>query len=556
MKMTKHSLTFILGMLTLAAGTFFSCAIENDIPYPIVEANIESMTVEGQRGADQNSSADAIINKNARTVTLYVNDGVDLSNLKITSLKITSGAELLADSAACKNYDKFPTTGFTSLDSIPLSSDTRMDFTNPVTFTLRTYQDYVWRVTVNQIIQRDIEVEGMTDYVIDANSRTVIVYVKDQELTNLNVTKMNLGGEYGTVSPDPTTIKDYSSPVKFNVRRSWEEYSYEWTVYVYPDNGETNSGSTDAFAMTTRATVNGKVQSGKTPVVEYCKQDEASWNTVPAANVSVSGNTFTATLTGLSPSTTYKYRISVDGTAGSELTFTTAAATPLENGSFDDWSSEAAVNGTLWQPWSTSSFWDTGNRGATTIADSNSIPTSETCNGSGKAASLETRWIVMKLAAGNIFTGSYVRTDGTNGVLSFGREFSSFPSKLRINYKYTSATIDKIGEDALSYLKGQPDSCHIYIALTDWDQPLEIRTRPSERQLFDKNDSHVIAYAEYISGNSDSQYQQKDLVLDYRYTNRTPKYILVVASASKYGDYFTGGVGSKLLIDNFELVYE
>ena len=543
-------------MLTLAAGTFFSCAIENDIPYPIVEANIESMTVEGQRGADQNSSADAIINKNARTVTLYVNDGVDLSNLKITSLKITSGAELLADSAACKNYDKFPTTGFTSLDSIPLSSDTRMDFTNPVTFTLRTYQDYVWRVTVNQIIQRDIEVKGMTDYVIDANSRTVIIYVKDQELTNLNVTKMNLGGEYGTVSPDPTTIKDYSSPVKFNVRRSWEEYSYEWTVYVYPDNGETNSGSTDAFAMTTRATVNGKVQSGKTPVVEYCKQDEASWNTVPAANVSVSGNTFTATLTGLSPSTTYKYRISVDGTAGSELTFTTAAATPLENGSFDDWSSEVATNGTLWQPWSTSSFWDTGNRGATSIADSNSVPTSETCNGTGKAASLETKWIVMKLAAGNIFTGSYVRTDGTNGVLSFGREFSSFPSKLRINYKYTSATIDKIGEDALSYLKGQPDSCHIYIALTDWDQPLEIRTRPSERQLFDKNDSHVIAYAEYISGNSDSQYQQKDLVLDYRYTNRTPKYILVVASASKYGDYFTGGVGSKLLIDNFELVYE
>ena len=543
-------------MLTLAAGTFFSCAIENDIPYPIVEANIESMTVEGQRGADQNSSADAIINKNARTVTLYVNDGVDLSNLKITSLKITSGAELLADSAACKNYDKFPTTGFTSLDSIPLSSDTRMDFTNPVTFTLRTYQDYVWRVTVNQIIQRDIEVEGMTDYVIDANSRTVIVYVKDQELTNLNVTKMNLGGEYGTVSPDPTTIKDYSSPVKFNVRRSWEEYSYEWTVYVYPDNGETNSSSTDAFAMTTRATVNGKVQSGKTPVVEYCKQDEASWNTVPAANVSVSGNTFTATLTGLSPSTTYKYRISVDGTAGSELTFTTAAATPLENGSFDDWSAEVATNGTLWQPWSTSSFWDTGNRGATSIADSNSVPTSETCNGTGKAASLETKWIVMKLAAGNIFTGSYVRTDGTNGVLSFGREFSSFPSKLRINYKYTSATIDKIGEDALSYLKGQPDSCHIYIALTDWDQPLEIRTRPSERQLFDKNDSHVIAYAEYISGNSDSQYQQKDLVLDYRYTNRTPKYILVVASASKYGDYFTGGVGSKLLIDNFELIYE
>ena len=163
---------------------------------------------------------------------------------------------------------------------------------------------------------------------------------------------------------------------------------------------------------------------------------------------------------------------------------------------------------------------------------------------------------MLKLAAGNIFTGSYVRTDGTNGVLSFGREFNSFPSKLRINYKYTSATIDKVGDDSLENLKGRPDSCHIYIALTDWDAPLEIRTRPSERQLFNKNDSHVIAYAEYVSGSSDAQYKQKDLVLDYRYTNRTPKYILIVASASKYGDYFTGGVGSKLLIDNFELIYD
>ena len=68
--------------------------------------------------------------------------------------------------------------------------------------------------------------------------------------------------------------------------------------------------------MTTRATVNGKIQSGKTPVVEYRKESETSWSTVPSANVSTSGNTFSATLTGLSASTTYKYRISVDGSDG------------------------------------------------------------------------------------------------------------------------------------------------------------------------------------------------------------------------------------------------
>ena len=289
-------------------------------------------------------------------------------------------------------------------------------------------------------------------------------------------------------------------------------------------------------------------------LIEYKKESESDWSTVPESDIEIKGTNYTAALKGLEPGTTYQYCIKISGSTDYNSTFTTASATPLTDGSFDNWNQD----GKLWNPWPTGSesFWDTGNKGAITISESNSIPTNETCNGSGQAASLESKYLVLKFAAGNIFTGSYVKTVGTNGVLSFGRPFTSFPSKLRINYKYTSATIDKVGEDALAHLKGKPDSCHIYIALTDWDEPLEIRTRPSERQLFDKNDSHVIAYAEYISGNSDAQYQQKDLVLDYRYTDRTPKYILVVASASKYGDYFTGGVGSKLLIDNFELIYD
>lgn len=541
-----------------------SCAIRNDIPYPIEEANIVSFEVEGQRAETEGGNAQATINTKDRSVTLFVNDAVDISNLKITKLVASSTnmeVEIFPDSAACKNYDKFPRTSFESLDDIPLSMDTRMNFSQPVKFLLRTYQDYTWTVTVKQLLERTIVLENQIgDPVIDVNTNKVIVYVApEQNLNAVAVTTFNLAGEHGSVDPDPTTFAtfDFSSPRDFHISYGWDKDTwYKWTVYVYHASDDSQSGSSSVFPMCTSAMLTGSIQSGKTPVVEYKKQAATSWSQLPASAVTVKGISYSASFSNLSPGTAYTYRVSIDGTAGEEQSFTTVAAIPLENGSFDDWSSEVATNGTLWQPWSTSSFWDTGNRGATTISDSNSIPTSETCNGSGKAASLETRWVVMKLAAGNIFTGSYVRTVGANGVLSFGREFSSFPSKLRINYKYTSATIDKIGEDALSYLKGQPDSCHIYIALTDWDQPLEIRTSSSERQLFDKNDSHVIAYAEYISGNSDSQYQQKDLVLDYRYTNRTPKYILVVASASKYGDYFTGGVGSKLLIDNFELIYD
>ena len=263
----------------LLVSLLVSCSIENDIPYPIVEASIESMVVEGQRSADANKFVEATINKSARTVTIYVNDSVDITKLKITSLKITSGAELIPDSSACNNFDKFPTSGFASLDSIPMSSNTRMDFSKPVTFTLRTYQDYVWTVSVTQIIDRDIEVTGMTDYVVDVNSCIVSIFVKGQDLSDLSVSKLNIGGEYGDVQPDPTTVKDYSSSVKFNVKYSWEENYTPWTVIVYEDEeGGSGAGtSADIFPMVSRAYLKGSIQVGKTPEIEYAKENGAEY---------------------------------------------------------------------------------------------------------------------------------------------------------------------------------------------------------------------------------------------------------------------------------------
>lgn len=541
--------------------TLSSCVIEDDIPYPVVDGAILSMEVEGQRAGEDGQSAEATINNTDRTVTLFVNDSVDISNLKIKRLKITDGAVLVGDSTACVDIKNFPTTGFASLDSISSTANTRVDFTSPVSFTVSTYQDYKWKVSVKQIINREIDVTNQVgNAVIDAYNRNVIIYVSpEQSLRDLQVNKMNLGGEYGTVEPDPTasTEKDYSSGSRqFFVGNAWEDVMQKWTVYVYHKSGE-SSASSEAFAMVTKASLSGKIQSGKTPVIEYKKQGDAAWSTLAASAIKVSGTSFTATVIGLKAKTTYQYRVSIDGTAGEEKSFTTAEEIPLTNASFDNWS-QNDKNNKLWQPWGNgeSSFWDTGNQGATTVGESNSTPVTDTSNGSGKAASLESKYIVIKFAAGNIFTGTYKKTDGTNGILDFGRPFTSFPSKLRIHYKYNSATIDKVGDDAMASLKGRPDSCQIYIALTDWDAPLEIRTRPSERQLFDPNDSHVIAYGELTKGESVTSYTQEDIVLNYRYTNRTPKYIVIVASSSKYGDYFTGGVGSKLWLDECELIYD
>lgn len=533
-----------------------SCAIENDIPYPQIVGSITAFEVEGQRGPEDNEdNAAAVIDANARTVTVYVNDSVDVRELKITRLALDPrDAALLVDSALCDDAEHFPFEHFASLDSIPVSSNTRVDFSKPVNMTVRTYQDYVWKVTVEQIIDRKVDVDGMTSCVIDPSTRNVIIYVgSDQDLSNITVKTLNLGGEFGEVTPNPADVHDFTTSQKFYARLNWEpegQYS-TWNVFVYHDKGGGSSTSnSDVFTRVTSATLTGNIQSGKTPVVEYKEQSASDWQTV--SDVSVSSTKFTANITGLSASTTYSYRVSVDGVAGAEKTFTTVAATPLENGSLENWYQDGKVaipNVTG------GDFWGTGNPGAANFLGAN-LTESTNESVSGLAAKLESKWAAIKLGAGNLFTGDF-SLDGTHGILHFGRSFTSFPTALRLYYKYTSKAIDCIGDKSgLEGLQGRPDSCHIYIALSDKSEPYEIRTRPSTRQLFDKNDRNIIAYGEFISGQTTSSYQQITIPLDYRATNRTPKYIVIVCAASKYGDYYTGGAGSTLFIDEMELVYE
>lgn len=540
-------------MMALALALLTGCAIENDIPYPTVEAAITAITVEGQRAAEGETNAAATIDNTARTVTLYVNDSVDVSRLRITQLALNpTDVELTLDSALCDDAERFPFGHFASLDSVPASANTRVDFSSPVTFTLRKYADYPWKVTVNQIIQRDIEADGMTRHVLDADSRTVIIYMEEgADLSDVRITKLNLGGEYGEVTPDPTTVHDFTTSRTFLARLNWEPEGQfrEWRVFAYSDPESGNEAMGDVFAMVSRAIINGSVTSGKTPVVEYKEQSASSWQT--ASDVTVSGTKFTATLTGLSGSTTYNYRVTVDGAAGSEQSFTTAGEVALENGGFESWYQD----GDIYVPnASGSSFWGTGNPGAASFIGNLTTPTSDAV--SGQAAKLESKNALIKLGAGNIFTGDFA-LDGTNGILHFGQPFTTFPTALRLYYKYTSTTINRIGDEvgSLENLRGRPDSCHIYVALSDKSEPYEIRTRPSVRKVFDKNDANIIAYGEFISGNSTSSYQQITIPLEYR-ANRTPRYIVIVCSASKYGDYFIGGEGSTLWLDEMELVYE
>lgn len=530
-----------------------SCEIVNDIPYPIVEATITGFEVEGQRAQEAGGNVQATINQQNRTVTLYVDDSVNLSELRITRLTISEEAELLPDSASCKDYGHFPREGFESLEDLPRSMDTRMDFTHPVRFTLRTYQDYEWTVTVEQLIDREIVMENQIGSpVIDIEHRRVIVYVApDQPLDAIKVTTFNLGGSHGEVYPDPTEAStyDFSQPCTFYVRYSWEEVSYEWKVYVYQQ--ESSGATGDVMARVTTASLSGNIQNGKTPVVEYKAEGESSWTTLAASAVSVSGTNYTADFTSLQAGTTYQYRVSIDGVPGEEQTFTTAPATPLENGGFEQWSEEAAGTQTLYNPWASgaTSFWSTGNGGSAPFIGSITTPTDDSV--SGKAAHLQSRWAAIKLAAGNIFTGDFA-LDGTNGIITMGRPFTTFPTGLRFYYKYKTSKVNRVKVDRFEYMRNQNDSCHVYVALTT--DKYVVRTAKGES--FNRKDPSVIAYGEFASNQNQSTYKQVEIELEYYDLKKTPNYLIIVCSSSKYGDFFTGGDASEMWLDEMELVYE
>ena len=171
----------------------------------------------------------------------------------------------------------------------------------------------------------------------------------------------------------------------------------------------------------------------------------------------------------------------------------------------------------------------------------------------GKAARLQTSTALGMLAAGNIYVGKFVKVAGLGAELDWGYQFTSRPLALKGYYKYAPKAID-MAKDPYKELIGQSDQCQIQILLTDWDGMFRINT--SKKQFVDfENDPDIIAHGSLVSSDNDTQYVEFTIPLVYR-NDRIPEYIVVVAAASRYGDYFTGGVGSVLKVDEFELIYD
>lgn len=86
------------------------------------------------------------------------------------------------------------------------------------------------------------------------------------------------------------------------------------------------------------------------------------------------------------------------------------------------------------------------------------------------------------------------------------------------------------------------------------------RSRPIPRRrlswIIVNINSTILAYGELKTGRKVEQYEKFTIDIKYRDTERKPKYIVIVATSSKYGDYFSGSTSSVLLIDEFELGFD
>lgn len=345
-----------------------------------------------------------------------------------------------------------------------------------------------------------------------------------------------------------------------------------WNVIA--SDATVKTGETKPYEVwTSKATLHGEILIDMlfSPKFRYRVKGEQEWTTIDA---DLSEKSFSKEITGLIPGTTYEYQ-AMDGEQASSVTceFTTETEFQPENAGFEYTSGSVP---TLIYGEGQSMWWDTGNHGSATMGSwgGKDVTTSDTSvKHSGKSIKLASQLaglsgIYEKFAAGNLFAGQYLKTDGTDGVLGWGRPCTSRPTALKVWVRYTPGSVTT---DGSHIEKGSTDKGIIYVAVGDWkssdteygvEWPVVVRTKgPS---LFNPKDAGTIGYGEHIfTGNygTDTETSMKEITIPLDYEgyggyDRKPESIIIVASASQYGDYFEGSTSSVMWLDDMELIYE
>lgn len=318
---------------------------------------------------------------------------------------------------------------------------------------------------------------------------------------------------------------------------------------------------------------------------EVREKGTGDWRRV--TSVRDSEGTFSALVGGLTPATEYEYRLVLTSLESGEEEIlpalnnvVTDKAVPVPNGGFETTSNaESSKYKSFYDPASgdetlKTQWWGNGNEGATLVGSSSVIcyPDASSFKEGAQSVCLQSRWIAVKFAAGNLFSGHFGKLIGTTGgTVYFGRPFTARPTALRFWMKYSGGVINReSGNVPEGGKKGNYDKASIRIALGTWDfkkyggdadSPVMFDTTDPTTFVDFSTDASTIAFGEKLVSSDESLNVAKDWVqvtipLEYSNVTTYPTHIIISCAASMYGDYFSGYDNSKLWLDGMELLYE
>lgn len=259
---------------------------------------------------------------------------------------------------------------------------------------------------------------------------------------------------------------------------------------------------------------------------------------------------------GITTSTTYEYRLIVDGVEYKTLSTTTIDGTTIPNGDMEDSNIKAFGTSS-----SSSSDWASGNN---TFASS--LCAQKSLSGSNCAYLKSTTTSIGSVfAAGNLAFGQF-EMDSFSGDMRFGQSFDWDARPRKFKFRY-AATIGAETNDTNNLLDGT-DRARVFFAVVDWSarQTVTASTSGNPTGAWDpasqtKADyGNIIGYASLFIDQSTTttELHQAELEIFYYDTVTQPSgniTIVISCAASAYGDYMTGSTGSALWVDDFELVY-
>ncbi len=514
----------------------FSGCIHNDLPYPIIFGGIEEITFSG--------ASEVKVDNQNMVVNVTFSDTVDLRKIEVTSFKSVEDSR----------------STLAAGDILNLCKSEGYGVGEPYDFTISTFQDYKWKIVANQPILREIKLSGsIGSALFDYTTKTAVVNVaSSQDLYSITVEKFALAPSVATYSPDPFQISNFSHPVQFMV--SYFGIEELWTISVQHSLENVVTGTSNPWA--TFAYLYGDVLPTSTfeSGFEYRETSFSTWNRVASTNKS---GKIEAVIKDLKPNTSYTYRAYLGSENGAEMTFTTEITPTVPNLNFD----EAYFESGCWyfNASGGNSYWATGNEGIKTAGKSASTTSVEGSEAvSGKAVKMVTynNVIMVSVAAGNLFTGTYKTIMSANPSealksATMGRPYSGRPTSLSGWYKYSPEVLTSKSywakaatEFGMNFADsvGKKDWCQIYVVLEQWPEGAEVR--PSEDMIT------RVAYGEIRTNQEVPQYTPFTIELDYNDLTTIPNHISIVASSSLNGGYFCGAAGSCLYVDDFSISYD